>query len=110
MRLHVDLLEGLLFASRYVARTRYWLPGPFVRDRPCGLILCSSCPSMKSARAAEGIGLRSRGQITRLGFEPLADVPGAPLTVGRPLRREAVVDDVVADITGSTGLRIIRAR
>jgi len=35
------------------------------------------------------------GQITRLGLEPLADVPGAPLTVRRPLCRKAVAHDVV---------------
>ena len=30
------------------------------------------------------------------GLQPLADVAGAPLTIGRPVLREAVVHDVVA--------------
>ena len=41
-------------------------------------------------------GVRSRGEIARLGLEPLADVAGAPLAIGRPSRREAVVHHVVA--------------
>jgi hypothetical protein len=38
--------------------------------------------------------VRSRGQITRFGLQPLADVTGAPLAISRPSRREAIVSDV----------------
>jgi hypothetical protein len=44
--------------------------------------------------AAENGG-RSRGQVAGFGLQPLADVPGAPLTIGRPFLREAIVDDIV---------------
>jgi hypothetical protein len=53
--------------------------------------------------------LRSRGEITRLGLEPLADVTGAPLTVGWPILREAAVDDVVA-LVPSASRMILAAR
>jgi hypothetical protein len=32
----------------------------------------------------------------RLGLQPFADVPGAPLTIGRPVLGEAVVDDIAS--------------
>src|SRR4029077_5560286 len=49
-----------------------------------------------SAGRREAAAGQSRGQITRLGFEPLADDAGAPFSIFRPVLREAIVDDVVA--------------
>jgi hypothetical protein len=40
-------------------------------------------------------GVVSRGQITRLGLQPLADVTGAPLAIVRPSHWEAIVHHVV---------------
>ena len=51
---------------------------------------------MSERRAAGSGGVRSRGQIPRLGLEPLADVTGAALAISRPSRREAVVYHVIA--------------
>jgi hypothetical protein len=39
---------------------------------------------------------QSRGQIARLGLQPLADVPGALVAIGRLFLREAVVHHVIA--------------
>jgi hypothetical protein len=45
---------------------------------------------------AAGSGALSRGLIPRLGLQPLADVPGALLTIGWPFLRKAVVNHVIA--------------
>jgi hypothetical protein len=47
-------------------------------------------------RPRRAAGTLSRGQIPRLGLQPLADVTGTLLTIGWPFLREAVVDHVVA--------------
>jgi hypothetical protein len=46
-------------------------------------------------RPGRRAGLCHEGRIPRLGLQPLADVPGALITIGRPFLREAVVDDIV---------------
>ena len=52
------------------------------------------CSGSSRPQMVGGIG--HEAQIARFGFEPLVDVTGALLTVGRPGRREAVVGHIVA--------------
>ena len=51
--------------------------------------------SLRSSMAREAArGTRSR-QEARLGLQPLTDYAGMPLTIGWPILRKNIVDDVI---------------